>query len=249
MASIGSLLARTNNFYLQQWGYLEVVLATLLNKKYPHKEKLIGDIVAKAVKLGGEKMESAKASWDELKQCVAEGNKKRFAREELPFGPLLLQCAPYKMDFSEFELDLNEYYVAKGEQRYFVMPVGWNVQLEEQAKTQNKDLFANCAEFGSRNHVHNPFQLICVYLEYKEILWAKKCKEEAYGKGRHPSLAYDVKLTERSAKLLGRDQETPYPVTYQMLNVQKASHVHLLNFNYKMGFSVDPEVLHVGTAG
>ena len=80
-------------------------------------------------------------------------------------------------------------------------------------------------------------------------MWAKECREEAYGKGRHPSLAYYVELTERSATLLGHDQGTPYPVTYQMLSVQKASHVHLLDYNVKMSFSVDPEVLHVGTAG
>ena len=71
----------------------------------------------------------------------------------------------------------------------------------------------------------------------------------AYGRGPYQSVAYLVELTESSARRLGLNPNNRFfTVTYQMLNVQKASHEHLLEFNRKMGFSVEPDVLHVGAA-
>ena len=46
-------------YNLEQWGFLEVVICTLLNEKYQDKEKLIGDIVEKAVESANANKQSA----------------------------------------------------------------------------------------------------------------------------------------------------------------------------------------------
>ena len=81
-----------------------------------------------------------------------------------------------------------------------------------------------------------------------EIVHAKKCVEMAYGKGPFESVAYYLRLPASSASRLGHDPNEWFPVTYQMLNVQMASHLYLLNYNVEEKLSVKPEVLHVGTA-
>ena len=56
-----------------------------------------------------------------------------------------------------------------------------------------------------------------------EIKRTEVCEEFAYGKGPYPSVAYYVELPDFSRDVLGTE-DTLFPVTYQMLNVQKASH-------------------------
>ena len=52
-----------------------MVICTLLNDKYPHKEKLIGDIVEKAVESANANKQSAYNTWELINENAQAGRK------------------------------------------------------------------------------------------------------------------------------------------------------------------------------
>ena len=66
----------------------------------------------------------------------------------------------------------------------------------------------------------------------------------AYGKGPFESVAYYLRLPASSASRLGHDPNEWFPVTYQMLNVQMASHLYLLlrEINFGLGLLIGRKI-------